>query len=126
MNDPAGQVGYVSKPAILKVGNAAVRGDPNSPVNVLKEGLDGIVGQSTALRVVSRDAPVIPSIQAIARAEPNAAVPGRQDGRSEGIRQPLLDGNRRGGEVAKAVEPIKRSDPNIAFAVLKETRNHIA
>jgi hypothetical protein len=72
--------------------------------------------------------PVIPSIQAIASAKPNTAIPGRQDARNEAIGQPLglFHRNRGDGEVAKAIEAITGDDPNIAFTILEETVNEIA
>jgi len=51
---------------------------------------------------------------------PDAAIPGRQDGHNGSIGQALLYGNRGDGEVAKAVEAIYGGDPNIAFAILED------
>jgi hypothetical protein len=95
-------------------------------VIVLEEGLHGIIRQSTVSLAVNRNLPVIPSVQAVASAEPNAAIRGRQDGPDVVIRQTLLDRNRGGSEVAKTVEAIKSGNPNIAFTVLKEPCNVIA
>jgi hypothetical protein len=120
-----GHVPYRSKPAILEIGNAATRGDANAPSIILKDGLHGIVRQSTTSLAINRNVAVIPSVQAITTTEPNAAVLGPQDGRNEGIGQPLLHRNRGDGKVAKAVETITVGDPDIAFTILKETVNVI-
>src|ERR1700730_8931664 len=101
----AGHASYGNKPAALEIGNSKGRGRPNSGVIGLIEGVHIIIGQSTSL-AVNRNLPVIPSVQAITRAEPNATIPRRQNGRNEVIRQTLRDRNCRDGEVAKAVETI--------------------
>jgi hypothetical protein len=107
-------------------------------VIILTEGLHGIIWQSTtgylapaprgscASFAVNGNLPVIPSVQAFVSAKPNAAIPGRQDGTYGGARQALLDRNCGDGEVAKSVEAIRGSYPNIAFAILKEICNLIA
>src|SRR5271166_4704893 len=132
-----------NKPAILEVSNPAGRGDPNSPLTVLKERPSVVIGQpfvdylayqflTVAARkqppslAVNRNLPVIPSVQAINRAKPNAAISGRQNGPGFGIRQTLFDGNGGDGEVAKAIDAIRSGYPNIAFAILKESPYGIA
>ena len=114
-----------NKPAIIVVSDSAKRGDPNSPAFVLKERIR-ITRQSAVSLPISRNPPVIPSVQTISRAEPNAAIPGRQDRPNDSIRQALLHGDCGDGEVAKAVEAVHRSYPDIAFTILEEARNGIA
>ena len=75
---------------------------------------------------VNRHLPVIPSVQAIGSAKPNAAIPGRQDGPNNGTRQTLLDRYCGDGKVAKTVEAVGSGDPNIAFPIFKEPVNSIA
>src|SRR5258708_26395021 len=78
-----------SKPAILKIGNPARCRDPNSPVIVLKEGLQDIIRQSaiaylthrllrsrarqqaSSALAINRNLPVLPSVQAIGGTKPN-------------------------------------------------------
>src|ERR1700692_207661 len=69
---------------------------------------------------------IIPSVQAMSSAEPDAAIPDREDGFNDGIRQTLLDRNRGDCEVAKAVEAIQRWHPNVTFAILEEHLNEVA
>src|SRR5580693_7013751 len=85
----AGHTSYGNKPVILEVGNPATRGDPNSPAVVLKEGLHILIRQTTPL-VVNRNLPVVPPVQAMNRAKPNAAIARRQNRPSPAIRQALL------------------------------------
>src|SRR5580693_2172927 len=72
----AGYASYGNEPSILKVGKPAIRGDPNAPPIVLKEGLR-IICQSAASLAVNRNSAVSPFVQAITSAKPNAAVPCR-------------------------------------------------
>ena len=70
------------KPAILKV--RQVRRSEDTQIRsaiILKEGLGRSSGSPLASLAVNRDLPVVPSVQAIRRAKPNAAIPGRQNGR---------------------------------------------
>jgi hypothetical protein len=103
-----------------------VRGDPNSPAIVLKDGIHGVIRQSTVSLAVNRNLPVIPSVQAIRSAKPNAAILGCENGPNEGVRQTLLARNRSHREVANAVDAIPGGHPNIAFTILKEIVNEIA
>src|SRR5580658_7376661 len=84
MHDPARYATDGNKPAILEVGKPACRGDPNSAAIILKERVRTIL-QSTASLTENRNLAVIPSVQAITRTKPNAAVSGRQDGPNVGI-----------------------------------------
>src|SRR5580692_5375236 len=100
----AGHTTHGNKPAILQVGDPVERGDPNSPAFVLKEGIH-IAQQSAASFPINRNPPIVPLVQAIESAQPNAAIPGRQDGPNGAVgRQTLLRRDRGDGEVAKAVE----------------------
>jgi hypothetical protein len=74
---------------------------------------------------VNRNLVVIPSVQALIRGQPNASIPGRQNG-SNAVGQTLSDRDRGDGEVAKAVQAVSCCDPNIAFTILKEIFNKIA
>ena len=47
MHDSGGLRAYRNEPAPLKIGNAAKRRDPNSPLAILKKGLHDIIRQST-------------------------------------------------------------------------------
>src|SRR5277367_5702037 len=84
MHDPARHATYGNKPAVLEVGKRASRRDPNSPAIILEERVR-IIRQSTASLAIDRNLPVIPSVQAITRSQPNAAVPGRQDRPNVGV-----------------------------------------
>jgi hypothetical protein len=119
-HDAAGHGGYWNKAALLEVGHPVMGGNPNSTMIVLKERIHVIIRQSTISLAVNRNLPVVPSVQAIPGAKPDAAIPGRQDGHNGSIRQTLLYGNRGDGKVAKAVEAINGRDPNIAFAILED------
>jgi hypothetical protein len=110
---------------------------------ILKEGSRNLIWQSTisdlahqpavcnpltvmarTLTAVDRNLTVFPSVQAIKIGNPNAAIPGRQDGRNVvGVRQTLLGGNSDDSQVAKAVEAISCGYPHIAFTILKVGRN---
>jgi hypothetical protein len=120
MHDAAGHGAYCDKPVILEVGDPAMGGNPNSPAIVLKERIHVIIRQSTAPFAVNGNLSVVPSVQAIPSAKPDAAIPGRQHGHNGSVGQTLLYGNRWDGEVTKAVEAIYRGDPNIALAILEE------
>src|SRR5271166_5275833 len=115
-----------NKPAILEIGKPAIRGNPDSPAVILKQGPHHIVRQSTAPLAVDRNLPVIPPVQSIASAKPNAAIPGRQDGPDGGARQTLFDRNRGDGDVAKAVEASAGGEPNVTCAILKNAINKVA
>src|SRR6266566_283957 len=126
VHDSTGHRPYGNEPAIFEVGKPAKSGDPNSPAIVLKKGLHGVVWQPSSSLAVDRDLPVIPSVQAVVGAKPNAAVPIRKDGLNICIRQTLVHRNRGDSEIAKAIEAINCSDPNIALTILKKTLNEIA
>jgi hypothetical protein len=140
-----GHAAYGDKPAILEVGNAATRRYPNAPPIILTKGLHGVIWQSIVGYIahiefssgvtarglctpftVNRNLPVVPSVQAIISAKPNAAISGRYDGPNNRVRQTLFHRNRGDSEGAKAVEAIFCGDPKIAFTVLKEFCNVIA
>src|SRR5271166_1279829 len=126
MHGSLGHTAYGNKVAILEVGNSAPGGDPNAPVIVLKEGPHPIVRQSTASLSVNRNLAVVPFVQAVKSAKPNAPIPGRQYRPNPGIGQTLLHGDRGDGEFAKAVKAIMSGYPNIAFTIFKEAVNEIA
>src|SRR6266478_62305 len=102
----AGHAKYGNKPAVLKVGNPAKRGDPNSPAIILKKRLHparqstigyladrpGRLGRRRPCTsaAVNRNLPFLPSVQATTGANPHAAIPGREDG-PRFIRQSFLD-----------------------------------
>src|SRR5258708_20630126 len=87
---------YGNKPSILKVGSSILGKSPNSAAIVLKERLHTVIRQSAIDRLahigfsflfcagpclcgslaVNRDLTVIPPVQTIRSAKPNAAVPG--------------------------------------------------
>src|SRR5580704_7017512 len=121
-----------SEPAIFQEGNSQARGCPNLTPIILKQRLDEIVRQSTsgyglsACLTVDRNTAIIPAVQAIIRAQPHAAIPGREDGLHGGIRQTLLQRNRWYSELAKAVEAIQRGDPDVALTILKKVLDVIA
>src|SRR5215467_7489736 len=69
---------------------------------------------------VCENSPVIPSLQNAIR-EPNAAILIRENGPDAGLRQSLINRKRGYGQVAKTVHASVRSDPNIAFSILKDT-----
>jgi hypothetical protein len=125
-HDAGGHGGYWNKPAILEVGHPVMGGNPNSPMIILKERIHVIIRQSTTSLAVNRNLPVVPSVQAIPSAKPDAAIPVRQDGHNGSIGQTLLYRNRGDGNVSKAVEAIYGGDPNIAFAILEEPLDVIA
>jgi hypothetical protein len=123
---PARHGAYGNEPAILEVCDPAGRGDPNSTVIVLKEGLHFIVWQSAASLVENRNLPVVPFVQSVTSAKPDTAIPGRQHRGDGGIGQTLPDRNRGNSEVAKAVEAVIGGDPNVAFTILKQSADEIA
>ena len=124
MHVSAGHAADGNKPAILEVGDPAHAWRPKFARDHPERGTPTPSSwQSTASLAVNRNLPVLPSVQAIDSAKPNAAIPGRQNGHNVGIRQTLLHRNRGDGEVAKAVEAISGGYPNIAFTILKETYN---
>jgi len=123
---PARNGTYGNKPSVLEVGNPATRGDPNSPAAVLEEGLHGIIRQSTGSLPENRNLPVLPSVQTVNCAKPNAAIAGRQDGNNCGIRQTLFHRTRGDGEVSKTVESVKGDYPNIALTIFKEPSSEIS
>src|ERR1700688_1328680 len=93
---------------------------------ILEKDLRRIVGQSPSSLAVNRNLLAIPPVQASRRANPNATTHVCLDRPKRGTGQTLLDRNRRDWEVAEAVEAVRRSYPNIAFPILKESENGIA
>src|ERR1700691_4463938 len=91
-----------NKQAILEGGKPVRHGGPNSPAVVLKQGAR-VIRQSDDSLLISSKLAVIPSVQAIARSQPNAAVFGCQDGPDINTRQALFDRNRGDGHVVKTV-----------------------
>jgi hypothetical protein len=77
MHIAAGHGAYCGKPAILEVGDPAMGGNPNSPVIILRQRIHDIIRQSTVSLAVNCNLPVVPSVQAIPGAKPDAAIPGR-------------------------------------------------
>src|SRR5580693_6896231 len=78
MRISAGQDVNGNEPAIIEIGSPTRCDYPNPPSVVLKEGIHIIVRQSNASLMINRGLPVIPSVQAIIRAKPDAAVVGCQ------------------------------------------------
>src|SRR5215831_18640952 len=142
MRHRAGHRGYATKPAILEKGNSMQSRNPDPPPVILIKGLQRITRQSivndlahspirsrasirgVASSAIDRDLAVIPSIQAIAAANPDAAIPGGQDGSIAG-RQTLLRSNRGDRVVPKTVQTVEGRYPDAAFSVLKETSDPI-
>src|SRR5271163_2591694 len=79
MHDSAGRRTHRNETATFEVSDAAKGGDPDSAAVILKQGMGAILRQPVAL-AVNRYQARVPSVQAIARANPNATVPGSQDG----------------------------------------------
>jgi len=138
INDPVGHGAHGNEPVRVENGDSTKRCDPNLPAIILREGVHLIIRQSTSSNLshrpplpgnslgstalgrctslaVNRDLPVIPPVQAVIRADPNAAVARRQNGLNASARQTLLDGNRGDGEAAKAVEAADGRYPYTAF-----------
>src|SRR6202035_4963832 len=69
----AGNGAYRNKPVILQVAEPSLRGDPNSPAIILKEGIGVISIQFPVLfsGAVNRNLPVSPSVQATIGADPH-------------------------------------------------------
>src|SRR5208283_5094304 len=76
-NVPAGHSTCGNKPAILEVGVSAEHKYPNSPSGVLKDAVHIAVRQFCAALAVDRNLTVLPSIQTVRGANPNATIPGR-------------------------------------------------
>src|ERR1700750_2391465 len=128
---PSGDAAYGNKAGVLQIAEPAHGGGPDSPAVILKK---RVRDKSVRLRfafvvadvwlclapAVSRNLPVNPSVQAVACGEPNASVPVRQNGDGLVTQQTLSCGKRRHGKVAKAVEAVGRSHPDVALAILKE------
>src|SRR5215472_16466275 len=72
------------------------------------------------------DLPVVPTGQAARGGQPNTPIFVGENGPYDCTRQALFCGERCDGIVAKAVQARVRSDPNIAFSILKESVNVIA
>jgi hypothetical protein len=90
-----------------------MRGGPQLPTLILKKG-------KHLIAAVDRDFAILPSVQAIGRSQPHGAIGRRENRRNASARQTLLDGNRRDGELAKAVEAIDRRDPDVALTILEQ------
>src|SRR5262249_15233811 len=130
-------------PVIVQVAELAERGDPNSSAIILKQRirdksvefpfafiaagywLCAAPGLCAAL-AENRNLPVIPSVQAAISAEPDASIPVCKNGPDNGMRQTLVHSKCGDSEIAKAVEPVSGSYPNIAFTILKESGNGLA
>jgi hypothetical protein len=94
MHYSARKAAYGNKPIILHVADPATRGDPNSPAIILKKRIWVMSVQFASASVVpgrwlcaapgrgaalaeNRNLPVIPSVQALIGAKPNASIPSR-------------------------------------------------
>ena len=60
------------------------------------------------------------------RPDPDASIFGGEHGLRSIASQTLLHGNRRDGELSKAVESSRGGNPHIAFAIFKDTEDYIA
>src|SRR6516225_1537177 len=90
---------------------------------ILKKGvgIDPIeFGGFGAATVRNRNLSIVPSVQATTSGQPDASIPVCQNRPYFVIRQPLAYSKRGDGKVAKAVQTIFGSYPNIPFTVLKE------
>src|ERR1700761_7097395 len=96
VDDPAGNAADWKKPAILEVSNPATGGDPDTPAIILIEGLQIVLRQSIS-RSIDRNLPIVPSVQAIRRAHPDAAILGCKNGGDEDVGQTRLGRNRGNG-----------------------------
>jgi hypothetical protein len=105
----SGDSAYGNKAVILQIAVPVRRGDPNSPAIVLKKRIrikSVEFAVSFAAAAETRNLLVTPFVQATTSPEPNATIPGGEDGNNIGTRQTLLERNRRNGIVAKAVETV--------------------
>src|SRR5262249_2378911 len=114
-----GKTAYGDEAVILQVADVAKRRDPDSPTIILKKRV-GVKSVEFAVRFAAAGAgncnlPVTPSLQAAKSAEPHASVPVCENRPDDLIRQPLSQTKRGDGKVAKAVETVIGSYPNIAF-----------
>ncbi len=114
-----------NKPAVRKVGKSMTRKRPDSSAIILKERLHRVIRQSTRLPE-NCHLSVVPSIQTIGSAHPNASIVRRQHGPIVIGRQTLFHGNGGDGELPKAVEPSIGGGPDVALTVLEETEDEVA
>src|SRR5262245_30376229 len=123
MHGSAGNAAYGDKTVILQVADAAKRRDPDSPAMILKKrtGVESVefadwFGAATAR---NRNLSIVPSVQATTSRQPNASIPVCQNRLYRVIRQPLAHSKPGDSKVAKAVQAIIGSYPNIPFTILK-------
>src|SRR5580658_469973 len=106
MHIPAVDAAHGNKATILNVADAVKRGDPESPASILKKRTRDKPIEFPFAAVVRNDLPVSPSVQGTIGADPDAAIPGRQYGPNDGVRQTLLHRERADGQAVKAVESV--------------------
>src|SRR5262249_41376155 len=85
-----------------------------------------LVPERAFLPAVKGDVAVLPSVQAVGRADPDASIRGSQHRPGIGAGEPLERGDARECICAKAVESPCRADPDTAFAVLVDSDDALA
>src|SRR4030095_15008125 len=80
LHEAAGDAADGDKSVILQVANPVKSGNPNSPASILKKRIRSKAIEFPVASVESGDLPILPSVQTIAGAEPNASIPVRENG----------------------------------------------
>ena len=114
-----------NKPAVRKPGKSLTREGPDSSAIVLKDRLRRIIRQSTRL-AEDGHVSVIPPVQTIGGANPNAAISRCQHGPDIIAGQALFHGNGGDGELSEAVQSSIGGGPDIALTVFKKTEDEVA
>src|SRR5712691_9760444 len=117
-HSPGRNAAHRNKAAVLQVADAMSGGDQDSAILILKKGIRNVV--QPRADTIGFNLPVNPSVQAARSAEPDASIPRGQNGSNATIGQTLLSSQRGDSKLAKSVETVCGSYPNIAFAVFKE------
>src|SRR5581483_4203800 len=108
-----------------KVDNPTPRGDPNSPSLVFEQGQSIRIRKSLS-GAINGDLAVLPSVQTIQCAKPDAPVAGVQYRADIRVGQALFFGDGRNRELTKTVETIPGANPDIGLAILEQAQNVIA
>src|SRR4029453_10483650 len=92
------------EPIILQIAEVAAGRDPDAPPMILEQRMRAQPIEKPAVTSESRNLPVVPSTQAERSAQPDASIPGAQQGPHQRVEQSLFFGPGGNQKVTKGIE----------------------